>query len=101
LARADSVDVVVVSTYATQGWDVAATTGEPSPFAEFARQLPDRAAGPVLVSFGNPYQLRQVPGVGSYVVAWGGTPISQSAAARALTGRLGFAGRLPVTIPER
>src|SRR5690606_21109 len=42
LALADSVDVVVVSTYATQGWDVAASTGAPSPFVEFVRQLSGR-----------------------------------------------------------
>ena len=96
---ADSADVVVVGSYATQGWDVAASTGEASPFVAFLRGLAERGRGPVLVSFGNPYQLQQVPRVGTYVVAWGGAPVSQRAAAQALVGRLPFAGRLPITIP--
>lgn len=99
LAAADSADVVIVGSYATQGWDVAASESTASPFVGFVHALARRGAGPVLVSFASPYVLRQVPQVRSYVVAWGGAPLSQSAAARALVGQIPFAGRLPVTIP--
>ena len=43
--------------------------------------------GPVLVSFGDPYQIRQLPELRSYVVAWGPAPVSQAAAARASSRR--------------
>ena len=49
--------------------------------------------------FGNPYFLQQVPSVPAYVVAWGGFPPSQTAAARALLGKQPLTGRLPVSIP--
>ena len=99
LRAADSADVVIIGSYATQGWDVAANTGVASPFLSFVRQLAGRGQGPVLVSFASPYVRRQVPEVRSYVVAWGGFPVSQAAAARALTGQIPFAGTLPVSIP--
>jgi len=53
----------------------------------------------VLVAFGNPYLLQQTPGVSGYMVAWGGFPVSQAAAARALVGAAPVSGRLPISIP--
>ena len=55
-----------------------------------------RVAG---VSFGTPYVLRDLPGLGTYLVAWGSQTDAQVAAARALFGEIGITGRLPVTIP--
>jgi beta-N-acetylhexosaminidase len=95
---ADSADVTVVSSYMAQSWD-AATSTAPRAFVEFVRQLAGRGARPVVVSFGNPYLLRQVPEVPTYLVAWGGFPVSQRAAARALLGEIPVVGRLPITIP--
>lgn len=53
----------------------------------------------LVVSFGNPYLLEAFPGVGSYVLAWGGQELMQQAAARALLGAAPVTGRLPVSIP--
>jgi hypothetical protein len=53
----------------------------------------------VLVNFGNPYLLQQVPDMAAYVLAWGGFPISQRAAALALLGVNPITGRLPISIP--
>ncbi|MGH7462019.1 MAG: glycoside hydrolase family 3 protein, partial [Longimicrobiales bacterium] len=53
----------------------------------------------VVTSFGNPYVLRQFPGVGTYVLAWGQWDVSQRAAARALTGQTPITGKLPIAIP--
>jgi beta-N-acetylhexosaminidase len=52
-----------------------------------------------VVAFGNPYLLQQVPGVSSYLVGWGGFPVSQTAAGRALIGDAAISGRLPISIP--
>jgi beta-N-acetylhexosaminidase len=53
----------------------------------------------VVIAFGNPYLLQQVPDVSSYLVAWGGFPVSQAAGARALLGEAPISGRLPISIP--
>ncbi len=59
-----------------------------------------RAGKPVvLVSFGNPYIIRQFPGVTSYVCAYSDCDASQEAAARALAGKIPFKGQLPIQIP--
>jgi beta-N-acetylhexosaminidase len=98
LLAADSADVVVVSSYMTQSWN-ASTASAPRAFTEFVRGVTKRGRPLVLVSFGNPYLLRQVPEVPGYLVAWGGFPVSQVAAARALSGAAAISGRLPISIP--
>ncbi len=98
LRAADSADVVVVSSYMSQGWD-AATTAQPREFVDFVTALSRRGRRPILVSFGNPYLLTQTPGVAAYLIAWGGFPVSQQAAARALLGSAPIQGRLPISIP--
>lgn len=95
---ADSADVVIVSSYMAQSWD-AATTAQPREFVEFVAGLSRRGRRPILVSFGNPYLLAQTPGVAAYLAAWGGFPVSQQAAARALLGTAPIHGRLPIAIP--
>jgi len=53
----------------------------------------------VTVSFGNPYLLRDFPGLPTYLCAWGGQDVSQTAAVQALFGETAIGGRLPITIP--
>ena len=95
---ADSADVVIVSSYVGQNWD-AVSASAPQAFASFVQRLTANGKHPIVVSFGNPYLLQQIPDVPSYVVAWGGFPPSQLAAARALAGAQGVSGRLPISIP--
>ena len=96
---ADSADVVIVSSYVSHAWD-ATTAAAPRGFVDFVRQLQTRGRRPIVVAMGNPYLLRQVPSVPAYLVAWGGFPVSQQAAARALLGKSEITGRLPVGISE-
>ena len=98
LAIADSVDVAIIGSYLSTGTNVSSPSA-PEPLAQFMRDLAQRHARTVLVAFGNPYLLQQVPPVSSYLVAWGGFPVSQVAAARALLGLAPIGGRLPITIP--
>jgi beta-N-acetylhexosaminidase len=53
----------------------------------------------ILVSFGNPYVIRQFPGVTSYVCAYSDCDATQEAAARAVAGKIPFKGKLPIKIP--
>jgi beta-N-acetylhexosaminidase len=95
---ADSADLVIVSSYVNISSE-SATAGAPQAFSEFVRTLVARRGHVILVSFGTPYLLQQVPFVPAYVVAWGGSNASQRAAARALSGDAAIDGRLPITIP--
>jgi beta-N-acetylhexosaminidase len=95
---ADSVDVVIISSHIAQRWD-ATTIAQSRDFVEFTTTLAARPQGAVVVAFGNPYLLQQIPTVSSYLVAWSGTSAAQRAAARALVGAAPITGRLPITIP--
>lgn len=98
-AAADSADVTIIGSYVGQGWD-AVTVGAPQAFVDFVTQR-STAAGrrSIVVAFGNPYLLGQVPSAPTYLVAWSGVPASQTATARALLGEIPITGRLPISIP--
>lgn len=53
----------------------------------------------VVVAFGNPYLLRQLPAAGSYLVTYSVGDASEHAAAQALLGRAAITGRIPVSLP--
>jgi beta-N-acetylhexosaminidase len=95
---ADSADVTIVSSYVGQNWD-AVSASAPQAFASFVQRIVTKGKRPIVVSFGNPYLLQQIPFVSAYVVAWGGFPLSQAAAARALIGAQPITGKLPISIP--
>ncbi|MFN2635546.1 MAG: glycoside hydrolase family 3 protein [Gemmatimonadaceae bacterium] len=98
LAAADSADLTIVGSYVGQNWD-AVTASAPQAFANFVQALVQRGRNPIVVAFGNPYLLQQLPWVPAYLVAWGGFPVSQEAAARALLGVSVISGQLPISIP--
>jgi beta-N-acetylhexosaminidase len=98
IAAADSADVTIVGSYVGQTWD-AVTASAPQAFASFVQTLVQRGRKPIVIAFGNPYLLQQLPSIGAYLVAWGGFPVSQTAAARALLGSSAISGHLPISIP--
>jgi beta-N-acetylhexosaminidase len=98
LGAADSSDVAIVGSYITTGTNVS-NPNAPEPIAQFLRTIVQRHPRTIVVAFGNPYLLQQVPAASSYLVAWGGFPVSQTAAARALLGTSAIGGRLPISIP--
>jgi beta-N-acetylhexosaminidase len=98
LAAADSADLVLLCSYLAPSYS-AASASAAAPIIEFMRAISQRKARIVLVNFGNPYLYQQVPIVPAYIVAWGGFPVSQRAAAEALLGVNAITGRLPISIP--
>jgi beta-N-acetylhexosaminidase len=98
IAAADSADVTIVSSYVGQSWD-AVSASAPQAFTNFVQTLIQRGRKPIVVAFGNPYLFQQLPWVSAYLVAWGGFPVSQTAAARALLGTAAVTGHLPISIP--
>jgi beta-N-acetylhexosaminidase len=95
---ADSVEFVVVGSYLGQG-TVVATTTVGAALIEMLHSLARRNARTMVVAFGNPYFLQQVPFAPTYLIAWSGFVPSQRAAARALLGTSDITGRLPISIP--
>jgi CubicO group peptidase (beta-lactamase class C family) len=67
--------------------------------ARLLRALAGAGAPVVLVSFGSPYLLRQVPELPVFVAAYGAAESSQRAAVAALFGEYAVSGKLPVTLP--
>jgi beta-N-acetylhexosaminidase len=53
----------------------------------------------VLISFGSPYVIGQVPSAASYLIGWAQTTMAERAVAAALTGRNPITGTAPIAIP--
>jgi len=66
---------------------------------DFVNQLSARRITHVVVSFGNPYLIRDFPDVQAYLLAWSGTAASQRAAANALFGGQAITGTSPIGMP--
>ncbi len=68
--------------------------------ADFIKKLLNLKAPSVIFSFGNPYLLSVFPKAKAYACAYGDSPVSQSAALKALLGEINIQGKLPVSIPD-
>jgi beta-N-acetylhexosaminidase len=97
-AQADSAEVVLVSAYVSPR-EFAGTVGAQQGFSRFVEKLALSGKRIIVLSFGSPYLLSAFPSVSSYLLAWGGSPISQRAAALALLGEREIDGRLPISLP--
>ena len=99
LARASRSDLVIVSAYVA----AARTDGRPNlpePLSDFVETLADRRVPHIVISFGNPYLLSDVPEAQAYMLAWSASEVSQIAAARALFGEIPIRGRTPTGLPS-
>lgn len=97
-AAADSFDVTLVSVYVAPS-DEAGTLGIGGGIAGLVQSLSLAGRRVAVISFGTPYLLAAFPAVPAYMLAWGGAPLSQRAAAQALLGGISISGRLPVSLP--
>ena len=95
LRRARRSNLVVVSVYS----NFAGRIEMSEEFVDFVNELSARRITHVVVSFGNPYLIRDFPDVQGYLLAWGGTAASQRAAASALFGGQPITGRSPISMP--
>jgi beta-N-acetylhexosaminidase len=97
-SMADSADVTIVSSYVGQSWNVSSVNA-PQAFADWIGRLEAKGRTVIVVAFGNPYLLSQIPDAKEYIIAWDSASVSQRAAARVLLGELPARGHLPITIP--
>jgi beta-N-acetylhexosaminidase len=99
LRGAQGADLVIVSSY----FGASSSTSRlaaPEGMADLLTGLQKAGTRTVLATFSNPYIAQDLPPVSSYLVAWGGSPLMQRAAARALLGVAPITGQLPITIPS-
>lgn len=52
-----------------------------------------------LISFGNPYLLKDFPGVAAYAATFSTAVTSETAVAKAIAGEISISGKMPVSIP--
>jgi beta-N-acetylhexosaminidase len=99
LRGAQGADLVIVSSY----FGASSSTSRlaaPEGMADLLNGLQRAGTRVVLATFSNPYIAQDLPSVSSYLIAWGGSPLMQRAAARALLGVAPITGQLPITIPS-
>ncbi len=98
LARAAKADVVVAPVFvrisARKG-----TAGLPAPQLDLLTKL-GHAGRLMVVSFSNPYLLRDLPDIAGYMCAYSISDTAERAAVQALFGENDIGGKLPVTIPS-
>lgn len=99
LRGAQGADLVVVSSYFGASSSTARLAA-PEGMADLLTGLQKAGTRVVLASFSNPYIAQDLPAVPAYLIAWGGSPLMQRAAARALLGATPITGQLPITIPS-
>ncbi len=95
----DCAAVVIATTTTATAWQGNPDAAMSPALTGFVERLLAGPAPVALASFGNPYLIRYFPKVAAYVAAFSTAPTSEAALARALIGEIGFAGKLPVTIP--
>jgi beta-N-acetylhexosaminidase len=98
LQEARGMDLVVVSLHVT-AVSYSGSVAIPEELADFIQALSRERISNVVVSFGNPYLLREFPDAQAYLLAWSGSQASQLAAARSLFGQIPIQGRTPTRIP--
>jgi beta-N-acetylhexosaminidase len=98
MTRAAGSQLVVVSTYVTVV-SYSGTVALPEELSDFIRELAARRIPHVVVSFGNPYLIREFPEAQAYMLAWSDAAVSQRAAADALFGDREIKGRMPTAVP--
>ncbi len=99
LRAAQGADVAIVSSYFGASSSTAKLAA-PEGMGALIDSLQRRGTKVILATFSNPYIASELPATSTYVIAWGGLPVSQRAAARALLGLAPISGQLPITIPS-
>ena len=98
LRQARQQALVILSTYVT-AFSQSGSLALPEELVDFAGHLTEIGVPHIVVSFGNPYLITELPDVRAYMLAWSGSEASQTAAAQALFGEIEISGRVPTRIP--
>ena len=98
IAKVKAADVVIAGLFARVRSGAKNSIGLPVAGEKVLRETFRLNKPTIGISFGNPYFLRDLPELKSYIAAYGDMPSLQRATANALTGKQDFYGKLPITI---
>lgn len=98
IARLKRADVVIAGLYARVRSGAKNSIGIPTAGEQALREALSGEKPVISVSFGNPYFLRSLPEIKTYIVAYGDMPSLQTATGDAIVGKNDFVGKLPITI---
>lgn len=93
-------DYIIIGVFAKVKYGTGKLSILPSQ-AEYLKQLSAQFANLAVISYGNPYLLNEFPGVPAYICAYGDADVSIDASLLALTGKINFKGKLPVSINDK
>ena len=99
LSSLSGYDNIVVAIYAKVRYGTGKISIS-SANIDLVNRLKETGKNLAVISFGNPYLLKEFPTTPSYICAYGDSDFSIKAALKAITGGVKFKGKLPVTITE-
>ncbi len=98
--KAKAAEVVIAGLYGRVRSGAKNSIGLPEAGEKVLRAVL-RSEKPVInIAFGNPYLLRGFPEMKNYIVAYGDMTSLQRASAEAITGKIEFKGKLPITVGD-
>ena len=99
LESAKEADVILLAVY-NRVRSGHGTIALPQVEADFINEVLDMGKPVALVSFGNPYLLKDFKKVNAYIAAYSESNVMVRAAAEAVFGEAASSGTLPITIPD-
>jgi len=96
--KAKAADFVVAGLFGRVRSGSKNSVGLPETGEKVLREVLKSEAKVISVAFGNPYLLLGFPEMKNYAVAYGDMQSLQKASADAITGKIDFRGKLPITI---
>ncbi len=96
---ASANDVIIVAIYAKVRHGTGKISVLPS-HSNLISKLSDSGKKVVIISFGNPYLLKEFSSAPNYICAYGDSDVSITATAKAIFGEIKFKGKLPLTISD-
>lgn len=97
-AKIKSADLIITGLFGRVRSGAKNSVGLPESGERLLREILKSESKVISASFGNPYLLLSFPEMKNYVVAYGDMPSLQRASADAITGKINFRGKLPITI---
>jgi len=96
---AQSSDLIICGTFiGVSAWRGTVNLDEKN--TEYLKNLLSLEKPFILISFGNPYILRQFPEIDAYFACYGRETVMQSAVIKAIFGESDISGKLPISISE-
>ncbi|HRH45137.1 MAG TPA: glycoside hydrolase family 3 C-terminal domain-containing protein [Pyrinomonadaceae bacterium] len=100
IAKIKKADAVIIGLFARVRSGAKNSIGLPEKGVTVLQEALKSDKPVVSIAFGNPYFLRNLPEMKTYIAAYGDMPSLQRAAANALMGNSDFYGKLPITVGD-